>query len=99
VASIGLEPVAEAIRPGRKVLDVRRPGEWDSFHVDAAINIPLSRLVEQAAGLDRNAAYATVCAGGYRSVIAASVLERMGFANVTAASDGMDAYRKADLPA
>ena len=95
VASFGLEPVAEAIRPGRTVLDVRRSGEWSSFHVHGAVNIPLARLADEAAALDRDAPYTIVCAGGYRSAIAASVLERMGFADLVATSGGLDAYRKA----
>ena len=98
VASFGLEPVAEAIRPGRTVLDVRRSGEWSSFLVPGAVNIPLARLADEAAALDREAPYALVCAGGYRSAIAASVLARMGFTNVVAASGGMDAYRDAHAP-
>ena len=95
VASFALEPVAEAIRPGRTVLDVRRSGEWSSFHVHGAVNIPLARLADEAAALDRDAPYTIVCAGGYRSAIAASVLERMGFADLVATSGGLDAYRKA----
>lgn len=95
VASFGVEPVADAIRPGRTVLDVRRSGEWNGFHLEGAVHVPLARLEEEAAALDRLAPYTLVCAGGYRSAIAASVLERMGFANLVAASGGLDAYRDA----
>ena len=99
VASTALEPVTQAVRSGRNILDVRRPAEWSGFHVNGAVNIPLAQLVDKATGLDRNATYTIVCAGGYRSAIAASVLERMGFASVVATSGGMDAYRAAGLPA
>jgi glyoxylase-like metal-dependent hydrolase (beta-lactamase superfamily II)/rhodanese-related sulfurtransferase len=97
-ASMALEPVTEALAPGRTILDVRRNGEWTDFHAAGALHLPLARLVESAAALDRNASYVTVCAGGYRAAIGASVLERMGFTNVVATSGGMDAYRKAGLP-
>ena len=45
-----------------------------------------------------SADWAVVCASGYRSSIAASVLERAGFGHVTNAVGGMDAYRQAGLP-
>ncbi len=95
VASIGFEPVASALRPGRTVLDVRRSAEWDRFHIEHAVHVPLASLEERVPTLDRDAEYAIVCAGGYRSAIAASVLERAGFRKLTAASDGMDGYLSA----
>jgi len=98
VASIGIEPVAQAIRPGRVVLDVRRPGEWNSFHVKDAVHVPLSSLPERLGSLDRGTEYAIVCASGYRSAIAASVLQRAGFEKLISTIDGMDGYRKAGLP-
>jgi hydroxyacylglutathione hydrolase len=98
VASIGLEPVTQAIRDGRTVLDVRRAGEWNSFHVKDAVHAPLSSLPQQLETLDRNAEYVVVCATGYRSAIAASLLARAGFGKVTSTTDGMDGYRRAGLP-
>jgi glyoxylase-like metal-dependent hydrolase (beta-lactamase superfamily II)/rhodanese-related sulfurtransferase len=98
VASIPLEPVTRAIRPGRTVLDVRRTGEWNSFRVKDAVHAPLSSLPERLATLDRGSEYAIVCAGGYRSAIAASVLARAGFTKLVATSGGMDEYRRAGLP-
>jgi len=62
------------------------------------VNIPLSQLTDRAGELDPSADWAVVCASGYRSSIAASVLERAGFGHVTNAVGGMDAYRQAGLP-
>jgi glyoxylase-like metal-dependent hydrolase (beta-lactamase superfamily II)/rhodanese-related sulfurtransferase len=98
VASISVEPITTAVRPGRTVLDVRRPGEWGSFHVKDAVHAPLASLAEKLGTLDRDTEYAVVCAGGYRSTIATSLLARAGFRRVVATSGGMDAYRKAGLP-
>jgi rhodanese-related sulfurtransferase len=98
VESIGVEPVTEAIRPGRVVLDVRRPGEFDEFHVKDAVTVPLARLKDEASKLDPEAGYTVVCAGGYRSAIASSVLARAGFKDVISGAGGMDAYRKAGRP-
>ena len=97
VASTRQMPASE-LRPGdAHVLDVRRRGEWDRFHLAGATLVPLSQLPERAKELDRAAEWSVVCASGYRSVIAASVLERAGLRarNVTG---GMDAYRRAGLP-
>ena len=98
VSSIGQEPAEACVSRGRRMLDVRRPREWQAFHIEQAVNIPLSQLPERAGELDRSADWAVVCASGYRSSIAASVLERAGFGRVTNAVGGMDAYRNAGLP-
>lgn len=98
VSSIGVERVTDAIRPGRVVLDVRRPGEFETFHAKDAVHVPLAALPEKAATLDQSREYVVVCASGYRSVIGASVLERAGFERVISGDGGMDAYRKAGRP-
>lgn len=102
LARLGLEAVTEALRPGRRVLDVRRGPEWDAFHFDGAIHAPLARLPallrERAGELAPAADWVVVCASGYRSAIACSVLERAGFKRLTNAVGGMDAWRRAGLP-
>jgi glyoxylase-like metal-dependent hydrolase (beta-lactamase superfamily II)/rhodanese-related sulfurtransferase len=98
VASLADERVDRAFRPGRRVLDVRRPSEWEMFHFKGATLIPLAQLPERLGELDRDADWVVVCAGGYRSTIAASVLERAGFKRLTNAYDGMDAYLQMGLP-
>ena len=98
VASMA-EIAAESLRPGeRGVLDVRRPGEWDRFHLAGATSIPLAQLPKRLAELDRQTGWTLVCASGYRSVIAASVLERAGFTSLRNVLGGMDAYVRAGLP-
>jgi len=91
-------PVQSWTNGGRNVLDVRRSREWDDFHVRGATHIPLAQLPERLGELDRAAAWVTVCAGGYRSGIAASLLERAGFARIADGIGGMDAWRAAGLP-
>ena len=90
---------AEDLRPGEAhVLDVRRGVEWERFHLAGATSIPLAQLAARARELDRDAEWTVVCASGYRSSIAASVLERAGFTRVRSATGGMDAYALAGLP-
>ncbi|PZM86285.1 MAG: MBL fold metallo-hydrolase [Candidatus Melainabacteria bacterium] len=58
------------------VLDVRRPGEYEAGHVPNAINIPLSELPASISDIPGDCPLAIICASGYRSSIAKSVLER-----------------------
>jgi hydroxyacylglutathione hydrolase len=62
-----------------QVLDVRRPGEYAGGHVPGARSIPLDRLREGEAALDRHRPLAIVCASGYRSSVAGSLLQSLGF--------------------
>src|SRR6185503_12085190 len=82
VASLAEVPPASVASGERRVLDVRRSGEWTEGHVQGATHIPLSELQARAGELDRGAEWAVVCASGYRSSIASSVLERAGLARV-----------------
>jgi glyoxylase-like metal-dependent hydrolase (beta-lactamase superfamily II)/3-mercaptopyruvate sulfurtransferase SseA len=76
-----------------RLLDVRRPLEWQAGHIPAAIHIPLHELSQKGDTLDKEARVAVICAGGYRSSIATSVLERLGFKQVTNVIGGMAAYK------
>jgi len=59
--------------------------------------MPLDRLAERAHALDRKRPVAAICASGYRSSIATSVLERLGFAHATNVVGGMNAWTGAGL--
>jgi hydroxyacylglutathione hydrolase len=79
------------------ILDVRRPPEWNSGHIADAVHMPLNHLSESALALNRDAKIAAVCAGGYRSSIACSLLEQLGFRNVSNVVGGMTAWNNAKL--
>jgi glyoxylase-like metal-dependent hydrolase (beta-lactamase superfamily II)/rhodanese-related sulfurtransferase len=98
VATLPLEPVERAVRPERRVLDVRRTPEWQASHLDGATHVPLHQLPARTGELDPAADWVVVCASGYRSAIGASVLERAGFARVTSATGGMDAWVRDGRP-
>lgn len=85
----------EALASGRHVLDVRRAREWDDFHAPGAVHLPLAELPVRFSELDKGAEWSVVCASGYRSTIATSVLERAGFRHVINAVGGMAAARQA----
>jgi len=66
---------------GVQVVDVRRPGEFISARIPGARLLPLNQLEGSMSSIDRARPLAVVCAGGYRSSIACSLLKRQGFTN------------------
>jgi len=81
-----------------QVLDVRRPSEHTSGRVPGAVNIPLDRLERESGALDRSRPMAVVCASGYRSSTACSLLRRQGFEKVHNVAGGTTAWIAAGLP-
>ncbi|MCL4819786.1 MAG: MBL fold metallo-hydrolase [Vicinamibacteria bacterium] len=84
--------------PEWRVLDVRRPGEHEDAHVPGALNVPLDRLERSLQDLDREAPWAVICAGGYRSSSACGLLLRAGFRHVVNVRGGTSAWVAARLP-
>ena len=80
------------------VLDVRRQGEWDAGHIDGAEWYPLDRFKTALPYMKSSAPTAVHCKSGYRSMIAASLLQRAGH-NVINVIGGFDAWDQAKLPA
>lgn len=64
---------------GIQVVDVRRPGEYAAGHVPRAISLPVQDIQRAWIGLDPSKPLAVICAGGYRSSIASSILRWSGF--------------------
>jgi len=81
-----------------QVLDVRREGEWDAGHVAGADWYPLDRFKAALPEMEKNGPVAVHCKGGYRSVIACSLLQRAGYNNVINVIGGFDAWQQAQLP-
>ena len=85
--------------PDLQVLDVRRPAEFNAGHAPRASNAPLSpRLREEAARLDTARPLAVICAGGYRSSAATSLLQPLGFRRLYNVEGGTGAWLAAGLP-
>jgi hydroxyacylglutathione hydrolase len=81
-----------------QVLDVRREPEWQAGHIEGATWWPLDNFKVSAPEIDRDHPIAVHCKGGYRSMIACSLLQRAGFRNVTNVIGGFDAWQQAKLP-
>jgi hydroxyacylglutathione hydrolase len=79
------------------LVDVRSPRERQQKFIDGSLSIPLHHLLERREELPRNRLLLLCCAGGYRSSIAASLLERWGFDGVREIAGGMAAWDAAKL--
>lgn len=81
-----------------RVLDVRSPSEWDAGHIANAIHISGNELPAHVTDVPRDRTLAVVCGSGYRSSVAASVLQRAGFEQVVNVAGGMTAWQQAHFP-
>ncbi|HEY6215128.1 MAG TPA: MBL fold metallo-hydrolase [Pyrinomonadaceae bacterium] len=83
-----------------QIIDVRRSGEYVGGHVPSALNAPLASL-DKSIGplpLKKDKLTAVICAGGYRSSAAASLLQKEGFSKLLNVSGGTGAWVKAGYP-
>lgn len=81
-----------------QLLDVRTPREREQKSIGGSVSIPLNHLSERAEELSKERPVLVYCAGGYRSSIAASLLQRMGFEQVREIAGGIAAWESARLP-
>ncbi len=78
-------------------IDVRAPRERDQKHIAGSLGVPLNHLEENLKSLPTNRPLLVYCAGGYRSSIAASLLQRNGFETVCELAGGIAAWEAAKL--
>ncbi|GAA4442692.1 MBL fold metallo-hydrolase [Pontibacter saemangeumensis] len=100
IESIAAEEFARRYAQNKnlKVVDVRKPGEYQAEHVETALNTPLDYLNEHLAELPKEEEMFLHCAGGYRSMIAASILKARGFDNVVNIEGGFKAIAETNVP-
>jgi len=80
-----------------KLIDVREDNEWDAAHAAGAIHLGkgiIERDIETTVP-DKNAELILYCGGGYRSALAADVLQQMGYTNVFSIAGGWKAWKEA----
>lgn len=98
VTRITAEDFAERLKKEPIVIDVRKPGEFAAEHVDGAKSIPLDFINEDMAQFPKEEPFIIHCAGGYRSMIAASILKSRGYDNFLEVIGGFSAISKTDVP-
>lgn len=100
IQSVGAEKLAEKLAAHKvdTILDVRKPMEFLAQHLEAATNFPLDYINRNMNKLHYRNTYWMHCAGGYRSMIAASILKARGFEHVINVKGGWSVIEATDMP-
>ena len=83
---------------GVAIVDARKPGEYESSHIDGALSYPLDFINEHLNDLPKDKTQYIHCKSGYRSVIAISILKKQGYKNLVDVLGGYQAIEKTSLP-
>lgn len=94
IDSVKGEEISKYQAKGLEVIDVRRNPEFDTEHIEGALNIPLKDLEQNLDKMDKNKQYLVHCLGGYRSMIASSILKRNGLDNFVNVWGGWENVKK-----
>lgn len=94
IKRISPEEFADQFNTDSKVFDVRKPTEYAAEHVNDAYSKPLDAISEWAGTVDEKEHFFLHCAGGYRSMIAASILNSRGIRNFTEVEGGFNGIKK-----
>ncbi|HRI19435.1 MAG TPA: MBL fold metallo-hydrolase [Panacibacter sp.] len=90
---------AEQVKTGEdKIIDVRKETEYAAQHIEEADNMPLAYINDWIKDINPEVHFYLHCAGGYRSMMAASILQGRGYRNFTEVAGGLDAIGKTDTP-
>ncbi len=95
--SVTADTLEEKINEGALVFDVRKPGEYAAEHIENVPSTPLDFLNDHVAEFPTEEDFYLHCAGGYRSVIAASILKARGFHKVIDVAGGYGAIKKTGI--
>jgi rhodanese-related sulfurtransferase len=82
----------------KNIIDVRNAGEWKNGVIEQAKLISLADLEKQLSSLNKQQHYYIHCAGGYRSMMAASLMKKNGFAQVTNVKGGIAKIQEEQVP-
>ena len=91
ISAAGLHERLALPQDNDRVLDVRKPSEYEGGHLKTALNTPLDYMSRQMDKLDRKETYFVHCRSGYRSMIFASILKSRGFERVVDVAGGWNA--------
>jgi len=97
VESISAAEFVEQIQSPSNILDVRKKGEVETGMIENAQHICLSKLQNELDTLDKSKHYYIHCAGGYRSMMAASIMKQKGFNHITNVRGGMSKIKETGI--
>ena len=99
VNRITAEQFAAEVKIGEsKIIDIRKESEYEAEHVDEAYSKPLAYINEWIKDINPEEHFYMHCAGGYRSMMAASILQARGYRNFTEIEGGFGAIGKTAVP-
>ncbi len=98
VESISAETFKDALKKSIPIFDVRKETEFSASHIEEAVLTPLDFLNDHLAQFPNKEAFYLHCAGGYRSMIAASILKSRGIHNLIDVAGGFAAIKKVGIP-
>jgi glyoxylase-like metal-dependent hydrolase (beta-lactamase superfamily II)/rhodanese-related sulfurtransferase len=97
IHSISPDEFATQFNDKSIVVDARKPSEYEAEHVSNALNIPLDTINENFQSVPKDHDFFLHCAGGYRSVIMASILKSRGIHNLINVEKGMSGIRQTNV--
>ena len=99
VNRISAEQFEKEVKIGEsKVIDIRKETEYQAEHLEDAYSKPLAYINDWVKDINPNEHFFMHCAGGYRSMIAASILQARGYRNFSEIDGGFNAIAKTELP-
>ena len=99
VKRISAEQFEKEVKIGEsKVIDIRKESEYEAEHLEDAYSKPLAYINDWVKDINPNEHFFMHCAGGYRSMIAASILQARGYRNFSEIDGGFNAIAKTELP-
>lgn len=100
VREVSVAETLNKMPSGAKLIDVREDNEWEAGHASEAVHLGrgiIERDVVQTFP-DKSTELILYCGGGYRSALAADMLQRMGYTNIWSMAGGWKAWKDADAP-
>ncbi|MCL6217460.1 MBL fold metallo-hydrolase [Zunongwangia pacifica] len=95
---ITAEALEQKMQQNIVVIDVRKKSEFDSEHIEGAVNIPLNQINQHLEKFPKEQEFVLHCAGGYRSMIAASILQQRGWSQLTDVIGGFKSIKETTIP-
>tara|TARA_Y100001947_G_C10348607_1_gene309343 strand:+ start:4019 stop:5431 length:1413 start_codon:yes stop_codon:yes gene_type:complete len=95
---ITAEELEQKMKQDIVIIDVRKKSEFDSEHIEGVVNVPLNQINQHLEKFPKEQEFVLHCAGGYRSMIAASILQQRGWSQLTDVIGGFKSIKETTIP-